>query len=71
MAAMNKCLAQSNKSPTGDKATKKYEFEVEGIVIRPMRRDPRREPSGFRLGKAKHIDQGAVDHEIRFARHPL
>ena len=35
MAAMNKCLAQSNKSPTGDKATKKYEFEVEGIVIRP------------------------------------
>ena len=32
---MNKCLAQSNKSPTGDKATKKYEFGVEGIVNHP------------------------------------
>ena len=35
MAAMNKCLAQSNKSPTGGKATKKYEFGVEGIVNHP------------------------------------
>ncbi len=49
MAAMNKCLAQSNKSPTGDKATKKYEFGVEGIVIRPMRRDPTKEPSTMKF----------------------
>ena len=28
MAAKNKCLAQINKSSTGRKATKKYEFEV-------------------------------------------
>ena len=35
LAAMNKSLAQSNKSPTGDRATNEYEFEVEAIVIRP------------------------------------
>jgi hypothetical protein len=48
LAAMNKCLAQRNKSPTGDKATKECEFEVEAIVIRPMRRDPRNgNPAAF------------------------
>ena len=29
LAATNKCLAQSNKFSTRDKATKKHEFEVE------------------------------------------
>jgi hypothetical protein len=48
LAAMNNSLAQSNKSRTGDIATKAYEFEVEAIVVRPMRRDPRNgKPAAF------------------------
>ena len=63
MAAMNKCLAQSNKSPTGDKATKKYEFGVEGIIC-PIRRDPRKgtHPKG-RLSIRERPSTASTEHK--------
>jgi hypothetical protein len=48
---MNKCLAQSNKSRTGDTATKEYEFEVEAIVIRPIEETRATGTQRLRLGK--------------------
>jgi hypothetical protein len=62
MAAMNKYLAQSNKSSDGGRATKKREIEI----AKALRADPEMGPteresipsdSAFDCGKTEHIEQ--------------
>ena len=58
---MNKCLAQSNKSATGDTATKEYEFEVEAIVIRPIPRNGN--PAQGRLSIREKPSISSTEHK--------